>query len=129
MNTWVDWIALIASLATIISVCVNVIQRQQSTTFKRMLKDKMQAEYNNLFQIAQRRDQIERIRDDASANPGTDMGEALDRAVEQAWVICGFVDSGRNSIIAFCREHLGFIPRYEHPAQPLEKLASSRAEA
>jgi len=38
--------------------------------------------------------------------------------IEEIYYINGIADTARNNIIAYSREHLGFIPFFEHPAYP-----------
>jgi hypothetical protein len=120
--TWVDWVALISSLTTIISVCWNLIQQNQNIAFKKMLRDRLQAAYNNVYQIAQWSDRIRGLGDSALTDTGTGLAVAFQQATKYAYAINGIADASRNDTIAFCREHLCFVPRYEHPAAPLEAL-------
>jgi hypothetical protein len=60
-NSLIEWIALIASLATIVSVPVNVIQWRTTATLKRQYYSKIFAEYNHMYRIAELADRAKHI--------------------------------------------------------------------
>ena len=96
----IDFIAIIASLLTIISVCINVIQLRSKKNLVVTLKSRSQAAYNYFYQIAQHSDKIRTLH---SNNP--EYQQAINAAVQQAFSINGLSDAARLDIISYCREH------------------------
>ncbi len=54
----IDYIAIIASILTIISVCINIIQWQSKKSLVSTLKSRSQASFNYFYQIAVHSDKI-----------------------------------------------------------------------
>jgi len=114
MNNWIEWLALIASVLTIISICVNIIQRNKRTELLKALRSRSQASYNYFYRIARLADKIRFL------NKSEDNLETkLQNAISYAHFANGVADTARNDIVAFSREHLDFIPIEEHPAEPI----------
>lgn len=115
MNT-IQIVAIIASVLTIVSGCVNVIQWSQRAELIKALRARSQAAYNYFFNIAR---QADTIRELETSNPDEPIAERLQIAITHAHRITGCVDTARNDIISYSREHLNFIPLEEHPARPI----------
>ena len=114
----IDYIAIIASLLTIIPVCTNIIQWRSKKSLVSTLKSRSQASYNYFYQIAQHSDTIR-----LPQNNSMELEQIVASAMQQAHSINGVSDAARYDIISYGREHLNFIPVKEHPAQPfLESL-------
>jgi hypothetical protein len=111
VGPYVNYIALIASILTIISVTINIIQYYRKRQETKSLRAQVQGSYNSHFLIARA---CTRSRDRKVNNEQ----ERLAYLLQDMDYIRGISDSARTSIIAFSREHLGFEPFYEHPAQP-----------
>ncbi len=120
--TTIDYIAIVASLFTIISVCINIIQWRSRKSLIVTLKSRSQASYNYFYKIAEHSDTIRAL-------PGNteDLQQPLNMAVQHAYSINGLSDAARFDIVSYGREHLNFIPIKEHPAQPYpEQLTKPR---
>lgn len=111
----IDYVAIIASLLTIISVCINIIQWQSKKNLISTLKSRSQASYNYFYQIAQHSDQIR-----FSQNKNVQPNQVVDFCIRQAHSINGISDGARLDIISYSREHLNFIPVKEHPAHAFD---------
>ena len=110
--TTIDYVALVAGIFTIISVPLNVIQLVKRKGLMKTLKSRSQAAYNYFSEIASFSD---RIRGAAPEN-------SVETARSHAHLINGITDAARLDIISYSREHLGFIPKSEHPARPFEGI-------
>jgi hypothetical protein len=109
----INFVAIIASLCTIISVCINIIQWRSKKSLGATLKSRSQASYNYFFQIAQHSDNIRALHNDR-----VELSQAVSVAIQQAHSINGLSDAARLDIISYSREHLNFVPVKEHPAHP-----------
>lgn len=107
------YIAIIASILTIISVCINIIQWRSKKSLIVTLKSRSQASYNYFYQIATHSDRIR-----FQKNNNVEPGQVIDTAIQNAHSINGLSDAARYDIISYSREHLNFIPVKEHPAKP-----------
>jgi len=117
-NSPIEWIALIASLATIISVPVNVIQWRTTATLKRQYYSKIFAEYNHMYRIAELADRAKGIYKNATISEA-DRLENLIRHIEQT---TGIADSVREEIQAYCEKFLRKPVYRQHPARPDETI-------
>lgn len=107
-------------IASIASVCLNIIQYRHRAELMRALRARSQATYNCFFMIAHSSDSI-RALEGAEGQASQELLVAISRAYN----ITGLADAARSEIIAFSREHLRFLPVEEHPAHPiLDKLPS-----
>ena len=117
-NSLIEWIALIASLATIISVPVNVIQWRTTATLKRQYYSKIFAEYNHMYRIAELADRAKGIYRNVTISEA-DRLENLIRHIEQT---TGIADSVREEIQAYCEKFLRKPVYRQHPARPDESI-------
>ncbi len=101
-------IALIASLLTIASVCVNVVQHRNRSSLIQRLRSFAQGTYMDHYMIARA---CSRVR-----FPKAEL--KIDFCCQQLNYINGISDAARNSIIAVAEEHLGMTPKFRHPAFP-----------
>jgi hypothetical protein len=113
-SSLIEWVALIASLATIISVPVNVIQWRTTATLKRQYYSKIFAEYNHMYRIAELADRAKAIYKNLSISEPERL-EHLIRHIEQT---TGISDSVREEIQAYCEKFLNRPVYRQHPAQP-----------
>jgi len=109
----IEYIAVIASLLTIISVCFNIIQRRSRSNLIATLRSRLQASYNHFYKIAGHSDSIRTIK---KTNQSKE--DLVEKAINEAHSINGITDAARSDIIAYSREHLNFIPVEEHPQRP-----------
>lgn len=119
---YINYIAIVASLFTIISVCINIIQWRSRKSLAVTLKSRSQASYNYFYKIAEHSDTIRAL-------PGNneDLQQALNMAIQHGHSINGLSDAARFDIVSYSREHLNFIPIKENPAQPnTEQLPKPR---
>ena len=108
MDKYISAIAIISSIITVVSFILNIIQYILARQNKSELRTHMQANYNGYYSIA-------RASSRAINNSNDITDYNLIRALEY---IEGVSDIQRNVIIAYCREHLSFLPFYEHPMYP-----------
>jgi hypothetical protein len=103
-----QYIMFIPIVITVVSIVINIIQYQSRQREICALKAHLQEDYNAYFDIARAcaraRNRKEDIRD-----------FHLLRELEY---IRGVSDARRHGIIAYGREHLSFIPFYEHVMHP-----------
>lgn len=108
---WTEWVAIIASILTIVSVCINIIQWDRRRSELKSLRSQAQASYNFHYITARACTQARHAK-------GETTEERLNNILCELKSISGVSDTARNNIIAFSREHLNFLPFYEHPAYP-----------
>jgi hypothetical protein len=113
--SFTDYLGIIASVATLVSISANIIQWRGRRALKAALRARSQAAYNYFYGIAYRADAIRELSEKLPATPD----EGLQFAIRQAYAITGTVDAARNDVIAYCREHLDMVPVEEHPATPV----------
>jgi hypothetical protein len=111
----IDYIALLAGIATLLSLCGNLIQWRTRHSLVRALRARSQAAYNYFYSIAYRADAIREL----AESDGGSIEDKFQIAIRQAYAITGAADAARSDIIAYCREHLNSVPIEEHPANPL----------
>lgn len=132
MKSWVDWVALVASICTIVSVAINVIQWRTQENVKHELKALLQASYNQFCKIADKSAAVFKL-----AEKGLDSTPAATAAVAGlAKHIQGVADGARSYVIAGAREHLAFVPRFEllrepkpYPLDRIEEPGEQRGES
>ena len=108
MEQYIGHIATIASILTIISFTINIIQYKTRKQELAALRTHVQENYNAYFSVARA---CTRARSENKDVTDTHMIRELE-------YIRGVCDSQRNGIIAYSREHLSFLPFYEHPMYP-----------
>lgn len=101
----------IVGIITIISVLINIIQYYRRQQEYRSLRAQVQGGFNSQFLVARA---CTRARD-SDPTGGSQTTSTLLRELDY---IRGISDAARSSLIAFSREHLGFLPKFEHPAEP-----------
>jgi hypothetical protein len=104
-------IALIASLLTIASVCVNIIQYRTRSSLIQRLRSFAQSTYMDHYMIARACSRVL-----FSKEPKVEL------CCQEIKYIDGISDAARNSIIAVAEEHLGMTPQFKHPAFPERKF-------
>jgi hypothetical protein len=92
-QSWSEVVALIASLLTVASVTVNVIQYKRRRMEERSLRAHIQSAYNTYYAIAR---SCSRVRD----YQRTSAEEHLRFAIQRIERITGCVDTGRSNLIA-----------------------------
>jgi hypothetical protein len=109
----IDYLAIVTSIATLSSICINVIQWQSRKIFSTTLKSRSQAAFNYFYRIASNADKIRALALNQE-NPNQTLWEAK----QYAFSINGLSDAARLDISSYSREHLNFVPVNEHPANP-----------
>jgi hypothetical protein len=104
------YLSIISITIAICSLIYNLIQYRTSRQEKLALRSLVQGDYNIYYHIAR---QCSRIRIQ-NQNREKKNHEAIN-AIE---VIRGCADAARTHLISYSREHLKYIPYYEHPAAP-----------
>lgn len=113
-NSLIEWVALIASLATIISIPANVIQWRVTATLKRQYYSKIFAEYNHMYRIAELADRAKGFYKNVTFSDEERLINLI-RHIEQT---TGIADSVREEIQAYCEKFLCKPVYRQHPAQP-----------
>ena len=111
-----DYLAIVAGLATIISICINIIQWRDRKSFATTLKSRSQAAFNYFFRIAIHADRIRGLKTNQE-----DSMQLLFEAKQQAHSINGLSDAARYDICSYSREHLNFVRVCEHPSKPFDE--------
>jgi hypothetical protein len=111
-----DWIALVGTGISSISICVNIIQRVTRKTLITTLKSRSQAAYNYFNRIAGFADNI-RALEKSDDQPE----KRLEDAFHWTLGIIGVTDAARHDIISYSREHLHFLPVKELPDEPYKE--------
>ena len=104
----------IGALVTIISICLNIIQYIKKADDRKALRSQMQSEYNFHFLVARACTRVRALMENANAT----VDDKIHGIFSQVSIIQGVADTARNAIIAYSREHLDYLPYYEHPAYP-----------
>ncbi|WP_319759125.1 hypothetical protein [Maridesulfovibrio sp.] len=111
MKDYVSYVAAISSFLTIVSFAIIIIQHLTRKQEIAALKSQVQENFNAYFLIAR-----------ACTRGRSDKQNVVDVAMTcELEYIRGVCDTQRNGIIAYGREHLSFVPFYEHPMFPGEK--------
>lgn len=110
----IDWVALVASVATLLSLLLNVYQWRKGAEMAKTARANAQAAFNTFHRAAQSADRIRGAAHEYSKEPV----QALQVATQQAHLINGVSDAARFQIIAYCREQLNFIPQVERAWNP-----------
>ena len=110
----VDYFAIIVGCLSVISVFVNIIQYFKRKKEEQSLRELVQSNYNNFYFVA-------RCCTKARGCKEEDKSKLLNNFVSEMSKIEGIADSARHHLIAYGREHLNFIPFFEHPAFPGEE--------
>ncbi len=108
MADFVNVIAIVGSSASVISICVNIVQAFVYRRNKKEHRAMAQEEFNSYYNVARA---CARARKLAVGTPVEEYKEALQ-------YIRGIADVRRGGIAAFSNQMLGFMPTYEHPMYP-----------
>lgn len=108
-------IALVGSMASIISITLNIVQYTISVQRRRALRHYIQTMYNVFTQIARAASNARSGSRDHEANPPSQSLAYVEK-------LHGMADVARTSLISYGREHLKFVPFYEHPLYPGVKM-------
>jgi hypothetical protein len=106
MNSWLEWVALVSSLLTILSITVNIVQWRERASLMDHLRARSQAAFNEFCSVA---DLAYRL---------LNRPEVPAEVAGPANRIYGLTNAARWEIDSFCREHLRVVPRYEMPRKP-----------
>ena len=127
-----EWVALLASVATFLSLVLNVYQWRGGAETTKTARSNAQSAFNTFHRAAEFADRIRQVADRGAEEPV----QALQVATQQAHAINGAADAARLQISAYCREHLNFIPQVERAwapsrerlPEPLERLERREAQ-
>jgi hypothetical protein len=109
-----EWLGIIASLSTIISLTINIFQWRSSVNLKKQIHSKVFSEWNNMFRIAELADDSRSIFNDHSKTETQRLHDII-RKIEQC---TGIADSSRQELLAFSEKYLGKPISRQHPANP-----------
>ncbi len=120
-------IALGVLSAILLLICLVLfsmltVQRKRKRDIQQALRSRLQAAYNQFYQISI---SAERIREFNLSAPRVE--DKIPMAMNQASFIVGTANAARSDIIAYSREHLRFVPVWEDPNQPYKgKLPTAK---
>jgi hypothetical protein len=119
--TWVEYVAVVASVVTLMSASFNVLQWRTNRRLETDLRARLQSSFNSYYAVAEWADRIRCL----GKNPfmgdlefSSDPTDRLNVAVACAHALNGIADAARIEITAYTREHFGIVPRHEHPMDP-----------
>ena len=108
-----EWLGLVASLATIISFCVNILQWRSAVNLRRQIHSRVFSEWNQMYRIAELADASKRILNVQGKSQEQQLAEII-RNIEQC---TGIADSSRQELLAFSERYLRKPIRRQHPAE------------
>jgi hypothetical protein len=120
--TLIEWIALIASVATVISVSVNFIQWRATATSKKQYYSMIFAQYNHMYRIGELADRARGIYRNVNLS-GADRLEEIVRHIDQ---MTGIADAEREEIQAYCEKFLHRPVYRQRPAELNGTLLKTR---
>jgi hypothetical protein len=100
-------------LISLILFSMYSLQKKRKRDIQLALRSRLQATYNQFYQIALASDRIREFN-----LSSVKMEEKIPLAMIQASFISGIANSARSDIISYTREHLRFVPVWEDPNQP-----------
>lgn len=100
-------------LISLILFSMYTLQRKRKRDIQMALRSRLQATYNQFYQIALAADRIREFN-----LTSVRLEEKIPLAMIQASFIAGIANSARSDIISYTREHLRFVPVWEDPNQP-----------
>lgn len=89
------------------------LQKKRKRDIQQALRSRLQATYNQFYQISLAADRIREFNLTAVR-----VEDKIPLAMIQASFIAGIANSARSDIISYTREHLRFVPVWEDPNQP-----------
>jgi hypothetical protein len=107
-------IGLISFLLAVGSFVGNIVQWKARQNLQKDLRSHLQAAYTHFCQITRRCDEIIKTAANDSSN-------FLQKSTNLTYSIHGASEAARSSINSFSREHLGILPRDEHPHRPIQE--------
>ena len=110
-DEFIQWIAIVSSLLTVLAFIGNILQFMRKEDLKKTLRGVVKSQYNMHFNIAR---QCANCREENSGK-----ANGLIRYVE---IIGGVSDAARTQLLAFAKEELNYVPDYEHPSYPGQKM-------
>lgn len=114
---FVEWIAVVASVLTVLSVILNIYQFLRRRDLKRMYYSTQFAAYNNNYRVAELVQTCH-----ALFVPDRPTDACFQKIVQNVEQCIGIVDSVRSDILAFTERYLGLSVWRQHPAHPDQDL-------
>ena len=112
---WVDWFAIIAGGVSVVSGCFNIWQAAKNKHARRAARDHGQRTFANVYKIAEWIDEAGKIINQPADNSPE---KRLCKVMSLLDRIRGAALAERQACVSSMREHLGRVPRREHPAFP-----------
>jgi hypothetical protein len=107
MKSWIDGVALVSSIISILSILLNVIQWQERATLRETLKARLQGACSSFHHIAVWAVEISGILE------GGDLaGSGAAKILTRAGRISGAAESARGEIVMQAHELLSFLPQH-----------------
>ena len=118
MADFVNVVAIAGGGASVISICINIVQ---ALVYRRNIKEqrsRAKEEFNSYYNIARACTRARKLADDAT----------VDEYIRELQYIRGIADVRRSGIAAFSNQMLKFKLTYEHPMYP-DETPSARVAA
>jgi hypothetical protein len=116
--TFREYVELAASLLTIGSIMLNIVQFRESGSLKRIFEARVQGSFNHFCQIG---DYAKVAADTARLNADQEDLRVIFGKVKQ---IHGVANAARADLTAFSRTMLNFVPQYDPVRTPKADLRS-----
>src|ERR1035438_4917418 len=121
MKSWIDGVALVSSVISILSICLNIIQWRERATLRETLKARLQGAFSSFHHIAVWAVDISGMLESGQLN-----GLASAKILTRAGSIRGAAEGARGEIVMQSNELLHFIPQHvnlvEYRGGPVESL-------
>lgn len=115
---WINFKDYFLPGLTFLSIMYNIYNIIVRRNELKSLKSNMQTQYNLHSNAARVCDRIRQIEKEEISDKSK-----VQRVIAESNIIRGIADSARTIILSYSREHLKFVPYYEHPAIPGEIVA------
>src|SRR5208282_1426417 len=107
MKSWIDGVALVSSVISISSICLNVIQWRERATLRETLKARLQGAFSSFHHIAVWAGDISGL-----LERGQLSAPASAKILTRAGSIRGAAEGARGEIVMQARELLDFTPMH-----------------
>jgi|GEM_PF-6831968 len=108
-------ISLVSFLIALISICINIVQYYRKRYLKQEFRAYLNGSYVIDFMIARGCSRMRKRYDEKYATE-----DLLHHFWCEIQSITGFADAARANAVSVAEAHLGFVPKFQHPAFPSE---------
>jgi hypothetical protein len=108
-----EWLGIVASVITIISISFNIYQWRASENIRRTFYSNILSEWNLMYQIRELADQCCSFYQDINKTES----ERLDLIIRNVKQTTGIADSSRTQLKTFSENYFKRPIQHQHPAQ------------